>query len=198
MVIEYFYKSKESLLYWFIFHAKKYNFIPLQKEKVMEQVKLIYTLSVFSWAELPEKAKKAIEAAKDASYRAYSPYSNFLVGAAVFLEDGTIVTGNNQENAALPSGLCAERTAIFSANSLYPEQPIDILAIAAQSNGEFLKNPITPCGACRQVLLESEKRFGKEIEIYLYGTGKIYYLKGVEALLPLGFCSDTPSSFNRE
>ena len=160
-----------------------------KKEKIMKQINITYSLSELSWSELTEKAKKTVEEAKRASFRAYSPYSNFMVGAAVLLEDGTVVTGNNQENAALPSGLCAERTAVFSANSLYPEQPIDILAVAAQRNGEFLKEPITPCGACRQVLLESEKRFGKEIEIYLYGTEKVYYLKGVEALLPLNFCS---------
>ena len=159
----------------------------------MEQIKFTGILSVLSWTELTEEAKKTIEAAKEASYRAYAPYSNFLVGSAVLSENGMIVTGNNQENAALPNGLCAERTAVFSANSLYPEQPIKILAIAAQSGGNFLEEPITPCGACRQVLLESEKRFGREIEIYLYGTEKIYYLKGIETLLPLSFCSDTLS-----
>ena len=157
----------------------------------MEQIKLTYTLSVLSWSELTEEAKKTIEAAKEASYRAYAPYSKFLVGAAVLLEDGTVITGNNQENAASPNGICAERVAIFSANSLYPELPIHILAIAAQSGGEFLKEPVPPCGSCRQVLLESEKRYGKKVEIYLYGTEKIYYLKGVETLLPLSFCSDT-------
>jgi cytidine deaminase len=153
----------------------------------MAQIKLTSTLSVLSLEELTEEARKTIEAAKEASYRAYAPYSNFQVGSAVLLEDGTMVTGNNQENAASPSGLCAERTAVFSANSLYPGQPIKMLAIAAQTKGEFLKEPVTPCGACRQVLLESEKRFGKEIEIYLYGTEKIYYLKGIETLLPLSF-----------
>ena len=157
----------------------------------MERFNIKYSLSVLSWSELTEKAKKIVEEAKKASFRAYSPYSNLMVGAAAMLKDGTVVTGNNQENVALPSGLCAERTAVFSANSLYPEQPIYILAVAAQRNGEFLKDPITPCGACRQVLLESEKRFGKGIEIYLYGAEKIYYFEGIEMLLPLGFCSDT-------
>jgi len=156
----------------------------------MKQIEFSYTLSVLSWTELTEEAKKTIEAAKEASYRAYAPYSNFLVGAAVLLEDGTLVTGNNQENAAFPSGICAERTAVFSANSLYPELPVNILAIAAQSQGKFLQRPITPCGSCRQVLLESEKRYGREIEIYLYGMEEIYYLKGIETLLPLSFCSD--------
>ena len=153
----------------------------------MKQIEFSYTLSVLSWSELPEKAKKAIEAAKEASERAYAPYSHFQVGAAVLLADGTVVTGNNQENAAFPSGLCAERIAVFSANSLYPEQPIRILAIAAQSQGKFQPKPVTPCGSCRQVLLESEKRQDKEIEFYFYGTEEIYYVKGTESLLPLSF-----------
>jgi len=153
----------------------------------MKQIKLTCTVSVLSWSELPEEAKKTIEAAKQASERAYAPYSHFQVGAAVLLADGTVVTGNNQENAAFPSGLCAERVAVFSANSLYPEQPIQILAIAAQNQGKFQQKPVTPCGSCRQVLLESEKRYGKEIEFYFYGTEEIYYIKGTEALLPLSF-----------
>jgi cytidine deaminase len=154
---------------------------------IMKQLKLTYTFSVLSYSELTDEAKKTVDAAKEASYRAYAPYSNFLVGAAVLLDDGTIVTGSNQENAAFPSGICAERTAVFSANSLYPEQPVKILAIAAQRQGKFVQKPVTPCGSCRQVLLESEKRFGKEIEFYFYGTDEIYYLKGTEALLPLNF-----------
>ena len=153
----------------------------------MQQIKLTHTVSVLSWEELSDEAKRTIEAAKDASYRAYAPYSNFMVGAAVLLEDGAIVTGNNQENAAYPSGLCAERTAILSANALYPQLPVRIVAIAAQTNGQFTAQPITPCGACRQVLLESEKRFGTKIQFYLYGTEKIYYLQGMETLLPLSF-----------
>ena len=157
----------------------------------MEQIKIISTFSILSWSELTKEAKKTIEAAKEASYRAYAPYSNFWVGAAVLLKDETMVMGNNQENAAFASSLCAERTAVFSANSLHPEQSIKILAIAAQSEGKFLEEPVAPCGACRQVILESEKRFSQEIEIYLYGTEKIYYLKGIETLLPLSFCADS-------
>ncbi|MDR1729751.1 MAG: cytidine deaminase [Prevotellaceae bacterium] len=153
----------------------------------MKQYKLTYTVSVLSWAELPDEAKKAIEAAKAASEKAYAPYSHFQVGSAVLLADGTMVTGNNQENASYPNGLCAERIAVFSANSLYPEQAIKILAIAAQSRGEFQQKPVTPCGSCRQVLLESEKRYGREIEYYFYGTEEIYYVKGTEMLLPLSF-----------
>lgn len=155
----------------------------------MKQIQLTYTLSVLSWTEVEEKAKEVIEAAKEASFKAYAPYSHFRVGAAVLLDNDVLVAGNNQENAAFPSGICAERTAVFSANSLYPDSAIRILAIAAQQNGQFLQNPITPCGSCRQVLAESETRFGKEVEIYLYGTSKIYHLTGTKTLLP--FCFDS-------
>ncbi len=154
---------------------------------VMKQIEFTYTVSILSWSELTQEAKETIEAAKAASEKAYAPYSHFQVGAAVLLADGTMVTGNNQENAAFPSGLCAERVAVFSANSLYPEQPIKILAIAAQNRGKFQQKPVTPCGSCRQVLLESEKRYGREIEFYFYGTEEIYHLKGTNALLPLSF-----------
>ncbi len=153
----------------------------------MKQIKLTCTISVLSWTELPEEAKEAVEAAKAASYRAYAPYSNFLVGAAALLADGSVVTGNNQENAAFPSGLCAERVAVSAAHSLYPELPVRILAIAAQSQGKFLQKPVTPCGGCRQVLLESEKRHGAEIKYYFYGDEEIYHVKGTESLLPLSF-----------
>ncbi len=153
----------------------------------MKQLKLTCTVSVLSWPELSGEAKKTIEAAKEASERAYAPYSHFQVGAAVLLADGTVVTGNNQENAAYPSGLCAERVAVFTANSLYPDLPITTLAIAAQSEGKFQQKPVTPCGNCRQVLLESEKRHGRKIDFYFYGTDEIYYLRGTEELLPLSF-----------
>jgi len=153
----------------------------------MQHIELTCSFSVLSWGELPGDAQQVIEAAKEATFRAYAPYSGFSVGAAVLLEGDTIVTGNNQENAAFPSGLCAERTALFSANALYPHTPVKIIAIAAQQEGKFLLDPIAPCGACRQVMVECEQRFGKEIEIYLYGTEKIYYLKGIRNLLPLCF-----------
>lgn len=144
-------------------------------------------VEVLAWDEIPAKVRNLIEMAKVSSANAYAPYSKFLVGAAVLLSNGEIVLGNNQENVAYPSGLCAERTALFSANANFPTSSVQALVIAAQTNGAFLPTPITPCGACRQVMLETEQRFKNKIEIYLYGTEKIYHLKGADALLPLQF-----------
>ena len=115
------------------------------------------------------------------------PYSHFAVGAAALLENGTIVTGSNQENAAYPSGTCAERTTVFYANSQYPDQPILTLAIAARNEAGFLEQPISPCGACRQVLLETEQRYGKPMRILLCSRTGVYELQGVKDLLPLSF-----------
>jgi len=137
--------------------------------------------------ELPEIEKKLIEKAKSASVNAYAPYSKFLVGAALLLENGEIITGNNQENAAYPSGLCAERTAMFYANANYPDVPVTTMAVAAQNVGGFLKDPIAPCGSCRQVLLETEHRYGKKLRILLYGASEIAILDSVKDLLPLSF-----------
>jgi cytidine deaminase len=137
--------------------------------------------------ELPEIEKLLIERAKSASGNAYAPYSHFLVGAAVLLENGEIITGNNQENAAYPSGLCAERTAMFYANANYPDQAVLTLAVAAQNAGGFLKDPIAPCGSCRQVLLETEHRYGKKLRVLLYGESEIAILETVKDLLPLSF-----------
>lgn len=137
--------------------------------------------------EIPEKYLPLIAEAKNQTEKAYAVYSHFQVGSALLLDNGMMVTGNNQENSAYPSGLCAERTAIFYANSQYPDSAVSMMAIAAFSNGKFLSEPITPCGACRQVLLETENRYGKDIEIILYGTEKTYILENVKQLLPLSF-----------
>lgn len=153
----------------------------------MEEKRIEIGFNVFSLSELSEEKKVLVEKAKEASFGAYAPYSKFGVGAAVLLENGEIVLGNNQENVAYPSGLCAERTALFSANANYPNVAPKILAIAAQTNGKFLANPITPCGSCRQVMLESEKRFGKEITVLLFGEKNIYEITSIKKLLPLAF-----------
>lgn len=141
----------------------------------------------FANAEIPSEYLPLIDEAKKQTKDAYAVYSKFHVGAAVLLENGKIVCGNNQENSAYPSGLCAERTAVFYANSQYPDVPVKSIAIAAYTNGEFLSEPITPCGGCRQVLLETENRYGKNIKIILYGTEKTYVLENVKQLLPLSF-----------
>ncbi|NLO70487.1 MAG: cytidine deaminase [Porphyromonadaceae bacterium] len=141
----------------------------------------------YKTSEIPEKYTEIIEEAKSQTKNAYAEYSNFRVGAAVLLKNGIIIGGNNQENAAFPSGLCAERTAVFYANSQYPDVPVKTIAIAAFTNGDFLKDPISPCGGCRQVLLETENRFGKDIEFIMYGTEKTYILSNVRSLLPFSF-----------
>ena len=129
-----------------------------------------------------------MEAAIEATQRSYAPYSHFHVGAAVQLENDVIVTGTNQENAAYPSGLCAERTALFYANSQYPDKAVKALAIAAcDENGTPSANIISPCGACRQVILETEKRFRKPIRILLYGPKEVYVIESAASLLPLAF-----------
>ena len=95
--------------------------------------------------------------------------------------------GANQENAAYPSGLCAERTAIFAAQAQFPEHPITQIAIAARNQNGFLKEPITPCGACRQVMMEMEDRYGVDLKIYLYGTNGVYVISSVKDMLPFSF-----------
>ena len=157
----------------------------------MKEVKLSATLKAAAWEELDKSDRQLIEAAKAASEKSYAIYSHFNVGAAVRLVDGTIITGNNQENAAYPSGLCAERTTLFYTNANYPDTAVECLAIAARTGGHFIAEPISPCGACRQVILETEKRYGYAIRILLYGEKEtIIVEEGIKALLPLSFGSE--------
>ena len=135
---------------------------------------------------LPDEIE-LVEQAKRATNHSYAKYSHFHVGAAIRLEDGRIVQGANQENAAYPSGLCAERTAIFAAQAQFPEHPITQIAIAARNQNGFLKEPITPCGACRQVMMEMEDRYGVDLKIYLYGTNGVYVICSVKDMLPFSF-----------
>ena len=114
-------------------------------------------IKVYAYHELSTEERKLTESALEATYRSYAPYSNFHVGAAVLLENDVIVTGTNQENVAYPSGLCAERTALFYANSQYPDVPVKALAIVARDiDGVTKHDIISPCGACRQVMAEYE------------------------------------------
>ena len=144
-------------------------------------------VSEYDYNELPAEYRQLVDIAKDNTQTAYAPYSQFQVGAAVLLENGKIVGGNNQENSASPTTLCAERVAMFYANSQFPDIAPKAIAIAAFTNGQFLENPVTPCGSCRQVLLETEERYEKPIEVILFGTGKVYIIKNVKQLLPLCF-----------
>lgn len=137
--------------------------------------------------ELPPAEQALVQKAIDATNNSYARYSNFHVGAACLLENGNVVIGANQENAAFPSGLCAERTAIFAAQANHPDQPITTLAIAARNVNELLKSPISPCGACRQVVLEIEDRYQRPVRILLYGTEGIYVFESIKDLLPFSF-----------
>ena len=120
--------------------------------------------------------------------RSYAPYSNFHVGAAILLENGIKFIGCNQENAAFPAGICAERSAIFAAGAQYPDQPILMLAIAARNEkGELVDEPVSPCGTCRQVIIETETRFKHPVRILLYGKKCVYVVDGIHQLMPLSF-----------
>lgn len=154
----------------------------------MKELNLQINLKIYDYEELDAADRELLDNAREATRRSYAPYSRFSVGAAARLANGLIVTGTNQENAAYPSGLCAERTTLFYANSQYPDEPVETLAIAARNErGDFLDNPIPPCGACRQVMLETEKRFAKAMRVLLYGKRGIYEVKSVGDLLPLSF-----------
>lgn len=154
----------------------------------MKTQKLAITYQEFS--SMDEMQKNDIElalAAVDAIKGSYAPYSNFCVGAAVRLEDGTIVTGANQENAAYPSGICAERTAMFSAGAAYPDKAMVSIAIAGGAGGVLDSNPASPCGACRQVMAQYQTKGGKDMSIILVGDGKILKFSRVDDLLPFVF-----------
>lgn len=134
-----------------------------------------------------QNAERLIWAANQASKDAYAVYSGFRVGAAVLLENGVVVTGNNQENAAYPSGLCAERVAIFHANAAYPDQKVAAIAISARYKDEVVAAPIPPCGSCRQVLLETERRYNSPIDVFMHGSEKVIHVSSAADLLPLAF-----------
>ena len=138
--------------------------------------------------ELSEGEKLLIDMAIEATNRSYARYSHFHVGAALELANGERIIGCNQENAAFPAGLCAERTALFAAGANYPDQPVVTLAIAARgTDGEMTDQPVSPCGTCRQVLIETETRFGHPVRILLYGRSKTYVVDGIRQLMPLSF-----------
>ena len=149
-----------------------------------------YTVRLYEYDQIEDLSEKqallvnsAIKAARDA----YAPYSEYHVGAAVRLANGEIVIGSNQENAAYPSGLCAERVAVFYAGARHPDVAVEAIAIAAIREGIVQEEPIAPCGACRQVLYEKESQVEGSMELILYGTKKIQVLSKVTALLPLPF-----------
>ena len=154
----------------------------------MEELLLKSTVKVAQMSELTDAERTLVEQAIEATNRSYAPYSNFHVGAAILLKNGTTILGCNQENAAFPSGICAERSAIFAAGAQYPDQPIIMLAIAARNEkGELQEDPVSPCGPCRQVIIETETRFKQPVRILLYGKKHIYVVDGIRQLMPLSF-----------
>lgn len=160
----------------------------------MREFNVTTLVKEFKEEELEGKDLELVKAAKEATINAYAPFSNFHVGAAVLLDNGKIIRGSNQENAAYPSGMCAERTAIFYASSSNPGIPVKRIAIAAwQDPGKdhpweegFQKNPVSPCGGCRQALAEYEHLYG-DIEVILYGRERIFILPSIKSLLPFSF-----------
>jgi cytidine deaminase len=137
---------------------------------------------------LPVKEADLLGIAQEAAKHAYAPYSQFRVGAAVLLKNGHIISGNNQENAVYPCGMCAERVALFYAASQFPETPITKIAVTAIGNEKEVSQPVPPCGMCRQALLEYETKFREPIEVIMAGEkGEVYIVKSVAELLPLAF-----------
>jgi len=141
-----------------------------------------------SISQLPDDIQKLMKKAQQAREGAYAPYSRFKVGAALLLDSGEVITGNNQENAAYPSGLCAERVVVFSAGANFPGQTMTALTITIRSESRKIGEPLAPCGACRQSLLEYEQKQKSPLSIYFMGeTGNIVKVASVADLLPFGF-----------
>jgi len=157
----------------------------------LKKVKIETYLEVFeSISELPSIAQNLMTKAHEARENAYAPYSRFKVGAALLMESGEIILGNNQENAAFPSGLCAERVAVFHAGATHPNKKITSIAISARSLNHKVTTPTPPCGACRQSLAEYEINQKSPIAVYFMGeSGKVAKANSVKDLLPFIFDS---------
>jgi len=159
---------------------------------MMKERKFEFSFEVYdSIDELSAEDQQLLTEARNVTEQAYAPYSNFRVGAAAKLENGKIVTGTNQENASYPVGICAERVLLSTVSSLYPDIPVTTMAVSYQSNKIKSDHPISPCGMCRQALLEFEGRTSKLIRLILAGIkGKIYVIRSASQLLPLAFSSE--------
>ena len=147
------------------------------------------TITEVTIEELFEEDALIINKAREATELSYSPYSNFAVGAAVLLENGEIVKGANQENASYPVGICAERSALATAQNLYPNMPVLALALAARKTGEqtYTNDVVTPCGMCRQFIAEQEQRYQRQVRILMSSSTKVAIANSVEELLPMAF-----------
>ena len=154
----------------------------------MKKMMINSEIQVVQMSDLTDDERTLVEMAIEATSRSYAPYSHFHVGAAIQLENGVRFIGCNQENAAFPAGICAERSAIFAAGAQYPDQPVTMLAITARGkDGEVIAEPASPCGTCRQVLIETETRFHHPVRILLYGRNRVYVVDSIKQLMPLSF-----------
>ncbi len=154
----------------------------------MKKLDLNIFIYEYSWGELDKTDKELLMQAQQACTTAYAPYSNFHVGAAVLLDNGKVVIGSNQENAAYPSGMCAERTAIYAAGANYSNQKIIAIAIAACKHNDSCYQIISPCGACRQAILEYEYKQQEPIRFLMQGESEqIYICPSIKTLLPIQF-----------
>ena len=156
----------------------------------MKELNITTKIKVCQYDELTDVQKNVVDQAREATKRSYAPYSQFFVGAAAELANGEVIQGNNQENAAYPSGLCAERVTLFFANSKYPDMAITRMAITARTGGDFVAECVAPCGSCRQVILETEERGGTPMELLLCGKDLNYLVDSIKDLLPLYFSKE--------
>ena len=157
----------------------------------MKQYEIRTHVNVLGMEELCAQERELVDEAKRATENSYSPYSHFQVGAALRLSSGEIIVGSNQENAAYPVGCCAERTALFWCGANRTGEVITAIAIAAQTGCSFTNDPISPCGMCRQALLEVEHKQGSPIKVLLYGTNGTHCIESIEALMPLTFSAES-------
>lgn len=157
----------------------------------MKELLINTSVQVYAYDELPAEYKELVDIARDMTRNAYNPYSHFAVGAAIRMANGQIVRGSNQENAAYPSGLCAERTAMFAASANYPGVAMKQLAVAAFTDGHFTGEPGSPCGACRQVMVEYEDKQKEPMVVLLYGEKYTYVFRSSLDLLPLYFVGES-------
>ena len=156
----------------------------------MKEYNLTTKVRASRWDWLTAEPRELLTSAAEQTKHSYCPYSHFHVGAAAKLANGEVIRGCNQENAAYPSGLCAERSALFAAGAQYPDEPVTKLAIACFTDGHFTKEPGAPCGACRQVMLETEHRYSGKMEVLLYGEEETYVFESAADLLPLIFVKE--------
>lgn len=157
----------------------------------MKEFDINTKVTAYEYEELPSEYRELVDIAKEMTHNAYNPYSKFGVGAALKMGNGEVVRGCNQENAAYPSGLCAERSAMFWASANYPDVPMQAIAVAAYTEGHYTEHPVSPCGSCRQVMVEYEDKFKQPLKVILYGTKATYVIEKASSLLPFSFVGDS-------